>query len=75
MSPARQANVSPDPTDQAERNAISRSVAAKKRRHFDPHAFLATIGEARKFVPFQKKQASSPKGISLMQCFMFSKAR
>jgi CRP-like cAMP-binding protein len=31
-------------------------AAAKKRRDFDPHAFLATIGEGRKFVLFPKKQ-------------------
>jgi CRP/FNR family cyclic AMP-dependent transcriptional regulator len=30
--------------------------AAKKRRDFDPLAFLATIGEGRKFVLFPKKQ-------------------
>jgi hypothetical protein len=66
MSPARQPNGSPrrrkigqtpiGPTFQTERNAISPSVAAKKRRDFDPHAFLATIGEGRKFVLFPKKQ-------------------
>jgi len=31
-------------------------AAAKKRRDFDPHAFLATIGEGRKFVLFPKTQ-------------------
>ncbi len=31
-------------------------VMAKKRREFDPHAFLATIGEGRKSVLFKKKQ-------------------
>ena len=31
-------------------------AAVKKRRDFDPYAFLATIGEGRKFVLFQKKQ-------------------
>ncbi len=67
MSPVRQPNGSPRrrgiarqaqiiPILQTERNAISRSVAAKKRRDFDPHAFLATIGEGRKFVLFTKKQ-------------------
>jgi CRP-like cAMP-binding protein len=30
-------------------------AAAKKRRDFDPHAFLATIGEGRKFVLFSRK--------------------
>src|SRR5712671_2993614 len=31
-------------------------VAAKKRRRFDPHAFLATIGEGRKSVLFPRKR-------------------
>ena len=31
-------------------------AAAKKKRDFDPHAFLATIGEGRKVVLFPKKQ-------------------
>jgi CRP-like cAMP-binding protein len=31
-------------------------LAAKKRRDFDPHSFLATIGEGRKSLLFQKKQ-------------------
>ncbi len=31
-------------------------VAVKKRRDFDPNAFLATIGEGRKFVLFPKHQ-------------------
>jgi CRP/FNR family cyclic AMP-dependent transcriptional regulator len=35
---------------------------AKKKRDFDPHAFLATIGEGRKFVPFQKKQTIFTQG-------------
>ena len=30
-------------------------AAAKKRRDFDPHAFLATIGEGRRFVLFPRK--------------------
>ena len=67
MSPARQINGSPgrrktthrtpvDPTLQTTSSATSPSVAAKTRRDFDPHAFLATIGEGRKVVVFQKKQ-------------------
>ncbi|HWY59236.1 MAG TPA: Crp/Fnr family transcriptional regulator [Terriglobales bacterium] len=31
-------------------------MGVKKQRDFDPHAFLATIGEGRKIVPFEKKQ-------------------
>jgi CRP/FNR family cyclic AMP-dependent transcriptional regulator len=67
MSPARRPNSSPrkrktarqvpvDPTFPTERSGTIPSVAAKKRRGFDPHVFLATIGEGRKVVPFQKKQ-------------------
>jgi Cyclic nucleotide-binding domain len=39
-------------------------VAAKKRRRFDPHAFLATIGEGRKFVLFTRKQEIFAQGDS-----------
>jgi hypothetical protein len=31
-------------------------MGIKKKRDFDPHAFLATIGEGRKVVPFEKKE-------------------
>jgi CRP/FNR family transcriptional regulator, cyclic AMP receptor protein len=34
----------------------------KKKRHFDPKTFLATIGEGRKIVPFQKKQTIFAQG-------------
>ena len=44
------------PTLQTEHGAISPSIAAKKILDFDPRAFLATIGEGRKFVLFPKKQ-------------------
>ena len=37
-------------------------AAAEKRRDFDPHAFLATIGEGRKFVLFPKKQTIFAQG-------------
>jgi CRP/FNR family transcriptional regulator, cyclic AMP receptor protein len=36
--------------------------AAKKRRDFDPYAFLATIGEGRKFVLFPKKHGIFAQG-------------
>jgi len=73
MFAARQPNGSPrgrkiarqtpiDPTLQPERNAISPRVAAKKRRDFDPHVFLATIGEGRKSVLFQRKQGIFAQG-------------
>ena len=38
-------------------------AAAKKGRDFDPHAFLATIGEGRKFVLFRGNKPSLRKGI------------
>jgi CRP-like cAMP-binding protein len=38
------------------------SEAAKKRRDFDPHAFLATIGEGRKFVLFPRKHTIFAQG-------------
>jgi CRP-like cAMP-binding protein len=31
-------------------------MSVKKKREFDPNAFLASIGEGRKFVSFEKKQ-------------------
>jgi CRP-like cAMP-binding protein len=37
-------------------------AAAKKRRDFDPHAFLATIGEGRKVVAFPEKQTIFTQG-------------
>ena len=37
-------------------------AAAKKRRDFDPNAFLATIGEGRKIVSFPKKQTIFAQG-------------
>ena len=37
-------------------------AVAKNNREFDPHAFLATIGEGRKVVLFQKKQAVFAQG-------------
>jgi CRP/FNR family transcriptional regulator, cyclic AMP receptor protein len=67
MSPTRQPNgsslrnkiahqASISTTLHEKHNAISPSVLAKQRRDFDPHAFLATIGEGRKVVGFHKKQ-------------------
>jgi CRP/FNR family cyclic AMP-dependent transcriptional regulator len=37
-------------------------AAAKMRRDFDPHAFLATIGAGRKIVSFPKKQTIFTQG-------------
>ena len=41
---------------QTEHKTAGPSAVAKKRREFDPHAFLATIGEGRKSVLFRRKQ-------------------
>jgi CRP/FNR family transcriptional regulator, cyclic AMP receptor protein len=73
MSAARQPNGSPrvrtitcptpiDPTLQTGRKATGQSLAAKKRRDFDPHTFLATIGEGRKSVLFRQKQGIFAQG-------------
>jgi CRP/FNR family transcriptional regulator, cyclic AMP receptor protein len=73
MSPTRQANGSPggrkiarqastDPTLQTARNAIGPSLVAKKKRDFDPPAFLATIGKSRKSVRFERKQTIFAQG-------------
>ncbi len=72
MSPARQTNRSPggrtlirkasiDPTSPAP-NAIFPNLLAKTKRDFDPHAFLATIGEGRKSVLFRQKQGIVAQG-------------
>jgi CRP-like cAMP-binding protein len=72
MSPAPQTNRSPggrtlirktsiDPPSPAP-NAIFPSLLAKTKRDFDPHAFLPTIGEGRKFVLFPKKQGIFARG-------------
>jgi hypothetical protein len=50
-------------------------MPARKRCDFDPHAFLATIGEGRKFMLFPNKQAIFAQGDPLMQCFMSRWAR
>ena len=73
MSPARQSNGSPGgrkiarqtpiaPTLQTQHKAMGPRVAAKKRRDFDPHAFLASIGEGRKSVLLSKKQSIFAQG-------------
>ena len=43
-------------------NAIGPRLMAKKKRAFDPHAFLATISEGRKSVLFQRKQGIFAQG-------------
>jgi len=67
MSSAGQPNRSPrkrkitrqtasEPTLQTELDALCSTVAARRKRDFDPHAFIATISEGRKFVLFPRKQ-------------------
>jgi CRP/FNR family transcriptional regulator, cyclic AMP receptor protein len=51
-----------DITAMGETKLMGPRAAAKKRRDFDPHAFLATIGEGRKFVLFPKKQTIFAQG-------------
>jgi hypothetical protein len=51
------------PIVQTEPGAVG-LVAAKKRRHFDPHAFLATIAEGRRFVLFPRKREIFAQGDS-----------
>jgi CRP/FNR family cyclic AMP-dependent transcriptional regulator len=41
---------------------MGRRAPAKKTRDFDPHAFLATIGEGRKIVSFPKQQTIFAQG-------------
>jgi len=57
---ARQVPV--DPTFQTKRSGKIPPVAAKKGRGFDPHTFLATIGEGRKLVLFPMRQAIFTQG-------------
>jgi CRP/FNR family transcriptional regulator, cyclic AMP receptor protein len=49
----------PTPTDrisQITQNSARQRLVTKSNREFDPHAFLATIGEGRKAMLFPKKQ-------------------
>jgi len=73
MSPARRPNGPPlrrktarqapvDPTFPTERSRTIPSVKPKQARAFDPHTFLATIGEGRRFVLFPKRQVIFSQG-------------
>jgi len=70
---ARQTSIST--AFKTERKARRPHAAAKKRRDFDPHAFLATIGEGRKSVFSGRNKESLPKAIPLMRCFIFKQAK
>jgi CRP-like cAMP-binding protein len=73
MSPAGQPNGSPggrkivrqtsiDPILPTARNGRGPGLEARKKRNFDPHAFLATIGEGRKSLLFQRHQGIFTQG-------------
>jgi len=51
-----------DQMSQRTRNSARPHRNSKDGREFDPHAFLATIGEGRKAMLFQKKQAIFAQG-------------
>ena len=50
-------------------------AAAKKRRDFDPHAFLATIGEGRKIVSFPTRQTIFTQGDTADAIFYIQKGK
>jgi CRP/FNR family transcriptional regulator, cyclic AMP receptor protein len=50
-------------------------AAAKKRRDFDPHAFLATIGEGRKIVSFPTRQTIFTQGDAADAIFYIQKGK
>jgi CRP-like cAMP-binding protein len=86
MSPARRPNGSPGrkkitrptpiaPVLQLGRSTTLPKVAAKARRDFDPHAFLATISEGRKLVIFLKRQIIFAQGDSADAVFYLQTGR
>jgi CRP/FNR family transcriptional regulator, cyclic AMP receptor protein len=50
-------------------------MSVKKKRDFDPKTFLATIGEGRKIVPFQKKQTVFAQGNPADAVFYIQKGK
>ena len=86
MSPSGQSNASSQrrnvapptsmpPTFQAKRKDRRPNAAANKRRDFDPHAFLATIGEGRKSVLFRRKRGIFAQGDTADAVFYFRQAK
>jgi CRP/FNR family transcriptional regulator, cyclic AMP receptor protein len=55
--------------------AMKRVAAAKKKREFDPHTFLATIGEGRKLVEVKKKRNIFSQGELADAVFYIQKGR
>jgi CRP/FNR family cyclic AMP-dependent transcriptional regulator len=54
---------------------LVRTLAAKKKRDFDPKRFLATIGEGREIVPFAKKQIIYTQGTACDAVFYIQKGK
>jgi CRP-like cAMP-binding protein len=52
-----------------------RNIAVKKKPDFDPHVFLATVGEGRKFVLFTKKQRIFAQGDAADTVFYVSSGK
>src|SRR5580698_1875785 len=50
-------------------------MSVKKQGGFDPNTFLATIGEGRKIVPFQKKQSIFAQGDACDAVFYIQKGK
>jgi CRP/FNR family cyclic AMP-dependent transcriptional regulator len=85
MSPAHQPNGTPrrkltrkpsiDPPLRAVRNSTGQSPGAKTRLDFDPHTFLATIGEGRKVLAFPKNQTIFAQGDAADAVFYIQEGR
>lgn len=86
MSPAHQPDRPPggrtftrktllEPALQTTRKATNAGVVAKGRSDFDPHAFLATIGEGRKALAFPKKHAIFSQGDAADAVFYIQEGR
>jgi CRP/FNR family transcriptional regulator, cyclic AMP receptor protein len=85
MSSARRSNRSPgrslnrkspmDPALRPAHNATRPSLVAESKYDFDPHAFLATIGEGRKVLAFPKRQAIFAQGDTADAVFYIQEGR
>jgi CRP-like cAMP-binding protein len=86
MSPAHQPDRPPggrtfarktllEPALRTTRKATNAGVVAKGRSDFDPHAFLATIGEGTKTLAFPKKHAIFSQGDAADAVFYIQEGR
>ena len=86
MSPALQNNRSPRarrlsqetsiaPASKTALKATSPEIVAKKKRDFDPHSFLAKIGEGRKALNVPKRQAIFAQGDTADAVFYIQEGR